>query len=113
VTRPMELAVCLGCNAAFFPARLICPRCGAARWAQVGADVGVVEELTTVRRAVGDAREHPPILATVRLLGGQRVIAGLPRPLAAGSHVALWMVDDAVHADALPGQGVSRTSSLT
>jgi uncharacterized OB-fold protein len=103
----MELTLCLGCNAAFFPARLICPRCGAARWAQVDAGVGVVEDVTMVRRAVGDAREHPPTLATVRLPGGQRVIAGLPRPLASGSQVALWLVDDAVHADALPGHGIA------
>jgi hypothetical protein len=56
----------------------------------------VVEEATCVRHAVGTAEERPRILATVRLPGGQRVVAGLESELPRGSPVELREADGAV-----------------
>ena len=103
MTGALQVTTCLACGAAFFPARLICPGCGAARWAQVDAGVGVVEETTTVERAVGEVGQPPRTLATVRLPDGLRVIAGLTGPVPSGARVRLSMVDGAVYAQALPG----------
>jgi uncharacterized OB-fold protein len=92
----IELAACAACGAAYFPARLLCPRCGGARWSSLVVREGVVEETTCVRHAVGTAEEGPRILATVRLPAGQRVVAGLERELPPGSPVELCEAGGAV-----------------
>jgi uncharacterized protein len=85
----IELSACTACGAAFFPARLICPRCGGTRWSSQVVREGVVEDTTRVRHAIGTPDGRPRILATVRLPGGQHVVAGLQRQLPRGSRVKL------------------------
>jgi uncharacterized OB-fold protein len=84
----VSLGVCDTCGAGFFPSRLLCPECGGARFTDSPIRSGVVEESTTVHRSVGGGSE-PTALATVRLPGGQRIIAGLTKPVAPGTAVEL------------------------
>jgi uncharacterized OB-fold protein len=97
----IELAACTGCGAAFFPARLICPRCGGSGWSAQVVREGVVEETTCVRHAIGTPDGEPRVLATVRLPAGQRVVAGLDHQLPRGSRVELSELDGAILASAL------------
>lgn len=90
------IASCRGCGAGYFPPRLICPRCGARDWTEILVIGGVVEEVTTVRRAVGDAAREPTVLASVRLDDGPRIIAGIPGSLAPGDRVTLSSEGQAV-----------------
>ena len=92
------LEACTTCGAAFFPPRLMCPRCGGRTWTPTLVHDGVVEELTTVRRSVGDEQRDHAVLATVRLPDAQRIVAALAEPLAAGASVRLHRCDSAVYA---------------
>jgi hypothetical protein len=86
----VELWVCESCHAGYFPRRLICHRCGAASWRPERALEGTVEETTTVRRRVGSGADAAPaVLGTIRLDGGQRVVAALGHAVASGSRVKL------------------------
>jgi uncharacterized protein len=84
----VQLWVCQSCHTGYFPRRLICHRCGAAWWRPETALDGTVEETTTVRRRVG-ADSDLAVLGTIRLDGGQRVVAALAQTLAPGSRVEL------------------------
>ena len=84
----VELWVCQSCHTGYFPRRLICHRCGAASWRAERVRQGTVEETTTVRRRVGVDAE-PAVLGTIRLDGGQRVVAALGHTLASGARVEL------------------------
>lgn len=84
----VELWVCQCCHTGYFPRRLICHRCGASSWRPETALEGTVEETTTVRRRVG-ADSDPSVMGTIRLDGGQRVVAALAETLPSGSRVQL------------------------
>ena len=73
------LSRCGNCGMAFFPARLLCPNCGADQWRAEDAGEGVIEETTTVRQAAGHGEWQPRQLATVRLDSGPVIIAGIDR----------------------------------
>ena len=92
------LSRCAACGAAFFPARLLCPRCGGASWETVSVTQATVEEVTTVRRAVGHAAAEPRRLATVRLPEGQHLIVGLDQTAEPGDAVELSQSKGAVRA---------------
>lgn len=87
------IARCEGCGAGYYPHRLLCWRCGGRSFKPVVVTEGVVEEATTVRRAVAESAREETVLASVRLAGGQRVIAGSATSLEPGTAVAL--TDDA------------------
>jgi uncharacterized OB-fold protein len=93
----VELSVCESCHAGYFPHRLICPNCGAGAWRLERERCGTVEETTTVHRRVG-ADSAPSVLATIRLDGGQRVVARLTQSLPRGSRVALTQTGGLVSA---------------
>jgi uncharacterized OB-fold protein len=93
----VELSICESCHAGYFPHRLICPNCGACAWRLAREGWGIVEETTTVHRRVG-ADCAPTALATIRLDGGQRVVAGLTQTLPRGSRVALTQTEGSVWA---------------
>lgn len=93
----VELSVCESCHAGYFPHRLICPNCGAGAWRLERERCGTVEETTTVHRRVG-SDSAPSVLATIRLDGGQRVVAGLTQSLPRGSRVALTQTGGLVSA---------------
>jgi uncharacterized OB-fold protein len=80
---------CSACGHAVFPARLLCPRCGAADWESREVDEGVVDGATVVRRAPGGPLPVPVPLGTVSLEGGVLVVARLEPGLEEGHSVRL------------------------
>jgi len=87
--RGVPVAVCSACGRAAFPARLLCPRCGANDWRTEEAHEGVVEETTFLRRAPGGPLPEPVPLGTVRLDGGVLVVARLGPAMRPGESVRL------------------------
>jgi hypothetical protein len=77
----LPIPVCTRCGHAVFPARALCPRCGARDWRVEPAATGVVEE-TTTRRAGGS-------VASVRTELGPVVVARSPDDAPPGAVVAL------------------------
>jgi uncharacterized protein len=77
VSDGLPISVCSTCGHAVFPYRLLCPRCGGAEWRNEEVGSGVVEEVTTLRRAPGGPVAAPVPLGSVRLDGGVVVIARL------------------------------------
>lgn len=60
---------CRSCRNHLFPARLFCPVCGEDSFSTVAAELGTVEQTTTLSDGT--------VLATLSLNGGLRVIARL------------------------------------
>jgi uncharacterized OB-fold protein len=73
----VTVSVCEACGWRGFPQRLWCPRCGSAALAEAAVDRGVVEVATTLRKSVGRAADANPVLGTIALDGGGRVVAAL------------------------------------
>jgi uncharacterized OB-fold protein len=76
----------------------LCPVCGGRDWDVARIREGVVEEVTTVQRAAGRGAVEARAIATVRLPGGQRVIAALDRALPPDTPVTLAETGGAVRA---------------
>jgi uncharacterized OB-fold protein len=93
--RGLIVTVCTSCGRTVFPPRVLCPACGGAAWRTELVDKGVVEEVTTVHRAVGVVGEEPVTLASVRLAAGPVVIARLDGPGAVGGRVELAVEEGA------------------
>jgi uncharacterized OB-fold protein len=85
----IPVAVCSACGRAVFPARLLCPRCGANSWHSEDVDQGVVEEVTLLRRAPGGKLAEPVPLGTVQLDGDVLVVARLEPTMEPGAPVRL------------------------
>ena len=73
----LPLFRCRRCGHEVFPARLLCPRCGASDWERAEASEGVVEESTVLRRAPGAASPEPVTLGSVRVRKTIVVVARL------------------------------------
>ena len=91
----ISLTRCMQCGAGFFPARLICPRCGHARWRQDEVHDGTIEQSTIVHHAAGRAEWQPRHIASVRTADGQLIVAGLEEPLPQATQVKLFDHDGA------------------
>ena len=85
VSRPLLVQVCEGCGRGFFPARLLCPGCGASSLRFEAAGGGVVEEVTSRRRDDGSTVR----IASVRATQGPVVIARASAGIAPGARVEL------------------------
>lgn len=85
----LRISVCSACGHAVFPARLLCPRCGASEWRSEDVGAGVVEEATLVERAPGGPLATPVALGSIRLEGGVVVVARLEPALQRGDSVRL------------------------
>jgi Rubredoxin-like zinc ribbon domain (DUF35_N) len=81
----LKVCKCADCGALYFPARLICYRCGGGDWANVRIYGGTIEESTRVPSANGS---QDTLLATVNA-AGLRIIAGLEAPLSDGTCIVL------------------------
>jgi uncharacterized OB-fold protein len=112
MTSPLTVPCCRSCGYLAYPARIICPRCGAADWAPALADVGVVEQVT-IRRPVLQRRQLPwgnwldqseTRLASVRTDAGPRVICRIAAGVGPGERVTLTA--DGSTAIAVPGHVV-------
>ena len=89
----ISLSVCRTCGRRLFPLRLLCPACGGASWSREPAGPGTVEEVTTVRHAVGADGDVSVSLASVRLDAGPVVVAGVDADVLRGDRVELAAAD--------------------
>jgi uncharacterized OB-fold protein len=81
----LKVCKCGACGALYFPARLICYRCGSGDWTSVRISEGTIEESTRIPGANGST---DAFLATINAVG-LRIIAALEAPLADGARVVL------------------------
>jgi uncharacterized OB-fold protein len=93
VTRDLVVWVCRTCGRAAFPRRALCPACGGASWSREPAGTGTVEEVTTVRHAVGAEGDLSVSLGSVRLDTGPIVVAVVDARSRAGDRVELADAD--------------------
>jgi uncharacterized OB-fold protein len=68
---------CQDCDAVYFPERYLCPACGGNQLATTTVSEGVVEDMTTVRHVIGQPDWQPRPIATVKIDGGARILAGV------------------------------------
>jgi uncharacterized OB-fold protein len=61
---------CANCRTAFFPQRLLCPRCHGDVLAEERVHEAVVEEVSTIRHMLGQADWQPRRIASVRTSDG-------------------------------------------
>jgi uncharacterized OB-fold protein len=81
----LKVCKCDVCSTLYFPARLICHRCGSGVWSDARVFEGTIEESTRIPGADGSQDKW---LATVDA-DGLRIIAALPAPLPDGARVVL------------------------
>jgi uncharacterized protein len=93
LSRGVPVSICSACSHAVFPARLLCPRCGASEWQTTHVDEGVVEEATVVRRMPGRPPPAPVPVGSVRLRSSVAVVARLEPEVEEGSSVRLDYLD--------------------
>jgi hypothetical protein len=87
----LKVCKCGACGALYFPARLICYRCGSGEWTSVRISEGTIEESTRIPGAHGSA---DTFLATINA-AGLRIVAALETPLADGARAVLEERNDA------------------
>ena len=81
---------CAGCRAAFFPQRLLCPRCHGDVFVQERVYEAVVEEVSTIRHMLGQTDWQPRRIANVRTADGPCITVGLTDESAPGSVIELF-----------------------
>jgi hypothetical protein len=81
----LTVCKCCGCGALFFPARLICYRCGAGDWSHERIYEGTIEESTRIPGVNGS---KDTFLATTNA-AGLHIIAALEEPMPDGTRVLL------------------------
>ena len=81
---------CTGCGVAYFPERLLCPRCHGHAWQQDRVHEAVVEEVSVIRHMIGQADWTPKRIASVRTSDGQRLTVGLRDESGPGTTIALF-----------------------
>ena len=81
---------CAGCRAAFFPQRLLCPRCHGDDFVQERVHEAVVEEVSTIRHMLGQTDWQPRRIASVRTTDGTCITVGLTDESAPGSVIELF-----------------------
>ena len=57
---------CQRCGVAFFPQRLMCPRCHGHSWRQNRVHDAVIEEVSTIHHMIGATNWTPRRIASVR-----------------------------------------------
>jgi Rubredoxin-like zinc ribbon domain (DUF35_N) len=86
VSAGVKVCKCGGCGALYFPARLICFRCGGGDWSDVRICDGTIDESTRIPTGANGSTDT--FLATVNA-SGLRIIAALETPLPDGTGVML------------------------
>jgi len=94
---------CKACGVAFFPERLLCPRCHGHDWEQDRVHQAVVEEVSTIRHMIGATDWTPRRIASVRTADGQRITVGLRDESGPGAVVALFEEGTAPYGQAKAG----------
>lgn len=93
---------CKACDALYFPARLLCARCGGAGFDETRVYEGVVAEVTTVRHVLGQADWGPRRLANVVTPEGLWLTVGLRDQSGPGEHIMLEQDGTAPFGRAVP-----------
>jgi uncharacterized OB-fold protein len=81
---------CAGCRAAFFPKRLLCPRCHGDAFAQERVHEAVVEEVSTIRHMLGQTDWQPRRIASARTADGPCITVGLTDDCGPGTVIDLF-----------------------
>jgi uncharacterized OB-fold protein len=90
MTRGVAIWRCATCRAAFFPQRLLCPRCHGDAFEQDRVYEAVVEEVSTIRHMLGQTDWRPRRIASVRTSEGQSITVGLTDNSTPGTVVELF-----------------------
>jgi uncharacterized OB-fold protein len=90
MTRGVPIWRCKACGVAYFPQRLLCPRCHGSEWNEDRVHAGVVEEISTIRHMIGQTDWQPRRIASVRTADGQLITVGLRDDSAPGTVIALF-----------------------
>jgi uncharacterized OB-fold protein len=86
---------CVACRSAFFPQRLLCPRCHGADFESDRVYEAVVEEVSVIRHMLGQSDWQPHRIASVRTSDGQRITVGLTDESGPGTMIELFEEDTA------------------
>jgi uncharacterized OB-fold protein len=81
---------CANCRTAFFPQRLLCPRCHGGAFAEDRVYEAVVEEVATIRHMLGQSDWQPRRIASVRASDGPCITVGLLDDCPPGSMIELF-----------------------
>jgi uncharacterized OB-fold protein len=81
---------CTGCGVAFFPQRLLCPRCHGDAFEPDRILAAVVEEVSTIRHMLGQADWQPRRIASVRTSDGLCLTVGLTDDSMPGTVIELF-----------------------
>jgi uncharacterized OB-fold protein len=81
---------CANCREAFFPERLLCPRCHGDKFGTERASDAVVEEISVIRHMLGQDNWQPRRIASVRLREGPRITVGLRDESEPGTAIELF-----------------------
>jgi uncharacterized OB-fold protein len=81
---------CANCRAAFFPERLLCPRCYGDRFEADRAHEATVEEISIVRHMLGHENWQPCRIASVHTSAGPRMTVGLRDECGPGATIELF-----------------------
>jgi uncharacterized OB-fold protein len=94
---------CAACRAAFFPQRLLCPRCHGDAFTQERVHEAVVEEVSTIRHMLGQTDWQPRRIASVRTPEGPSITVGLTDDCAPGSIIELFEEGTAPYGEEVVG----------
>jgi uncharacterized OB-fold protein len=86
---------CKKCGDAFFPQRLLCPRCRGDAFEPDRVCEAVVEEVSVIRHMLGQKNWQPRRIASVRTAEGTLMTVGLRDDSAPGATIALFEDDGA------------------
>ena len=81
---------CTNCRNAFFPERLLCPRCHGNQFEADRANEAVIEEISTIRHMIGQENWQPRRIASVRTPDGQLMTVGLRDESGVGATIELF-----------------------
>ena len=81
---------CAGCGEAFFPERLLCPRCHGDKFERDGVREAVIEEISVIRHMLGQENWQPRRIASVRTSDGPRITVGLRDESGPGATIELF-----------------------
>jgi len=93
---------CRSCGAAFFPQRLLCPRCHGVDFDADRVTEALVEEVSTIRHMIGAADWTPRRIASVRTADGLVFTVGLRDESGPGATVALFEEGLAPYGEQVP-----------
>ena len=81
---------CKACGVAYFPERLLCPRCHGHAWEEDRVHEAVVEEVSVIRHMIGQENWQPRRIASVLTAGGPRMTVGLRDESGPGATIELF-----------------------